>query len=42
MNFIDHEAFGSTHGDEEHQVLAELPAKIKSMRIDAVVSGMGC
>jgi len=40
--FIDHDAFGSTHGDEEHRVLAELPGKIKSMNIDAVVSGMGC
>ncbi len=42
MTFIDHDAFGSTHGDEEHRVLAELPGKIKSLRIDAVVSGMGC
>jgi hypothetical protein len=42
LKFIDHDAFGSTHGDEEHRVLAELPAKIKSMGIDAVVSGMGC
>lgn len=42
LKFIDHDAFGSTHGDEEHRVLAELPARIKSMGIDAVVSGMGC
>jgi len=42
LNFIDHDAFGSTHGDEEHRVLSELPDKIKSMKIDAVVSGMGC
>ena len=42
MNFVDHDAFGSTHGDEEHRVLSELPGKIKSMKIDAVVSGMGC
>jgi hypothetical protein len=42
VNFIDHDAFGSTHGDEEHRVLSELPGKIKSMNIDAVVSGMGC
>ena len=40
--FISYEEFGSTHGDEEHKVLAELPGKIKSMKIDAVVSGMGC
>jgi len=42
VSFVDHDAFGSTHGDEEHRVLAELPEKIKSMKIDAVVSGMGC
>ena len=42
MRFIDHDAFGSTHGDEEHQVLADLPGRIKTMGIDAVVSGMGC
>ena len=42
VNFIDHDQFGSTHGDEEHRVLGELPGKIKSMNIDAVVSGMGC
>ncbi len=34
LSFIDHDAFGSTHGDDEHRVLAELPAKIKSMKID--------
>ena len=42
LSFVDHDAFGSTHGDDEHRVLAELPGKIKSMKIDAVVSGMGC
>ena len=42
VNFIDHDSFGSTHGDDEHRVLGELPGKIKSMKIDAVVSGMGC
>lgn len=42
LSFVDHDAFGSTHGDDEHRVLAELPGKIRSMKIDAVVSGMGC
>ncbi len=42
LNFVDHDAFGSTHGDDEHRVLGELPDKIRSMKIDAVVSGMGC
>ena len=42
MNFIGFEEFGSTHGDEEQKVLAELPAKLKALIVDAVVSGMGC
>ena len=42
MEFVDYDEFGSTHGDEEHAVLAALPGKLKSMDIDAVVSGMGC
>jgi hypothetical protein len=42
VSFIDHDQFGSTHGEDEHRVLSELPGKIKSMKIDAVVSGMGC
>lgn len=42
MRFIGWEEFGSTHGDEEHKVLAELPAKLKALKVDAVVSGMGC
>jgi hypothetical protein len=42
MRFIGFEAFGSTHGDEEHQVLADLPGKLAEMKVDAVVSGMGC
>ena len=42
MSFVSWEEFGSTHGDRERQVLAELPAKLKSLGVDAVISGMGC
>jgi len=42
VKFVDHDAFGSTHGDEEHKVLAELPDKIRALKVDAIVSGMGC
>ena len=42
MHFIGFEEFGSTHGDEEHEVLAALPGKLKALNVDAVVSGMGC
>ena len=42
MRFIGYEEFGSTHGEDEHQVLAALPAKLKALKVDAVISGMGC
>lgn len=40
--FIGHEEFGSSHGGDEHKVLAELAGKLTSLGVDAVVSGMGC
>jgi hypothetical protein len=42
MRFIGHEEFGSTHGDDEREVLAALPSKLKALQVDAVISGMGC
>jgi hypothetical protein len=42
MNFIGHDEFGSTHGEDERKVLAALPEKLKSLKVDAVISGMGC
>jgi hypothetical protein len=42
VRFVGHEVFGSTHGDDEHRVLAELPAALRRHRVDAVISGMGC
>lgn len=42
MNFIEHDEFGSTHGEDERKVLAALPEKLKSLKVDAVISGMGC
>ena len=42
LRFIGYEEFGSTHGDDEHRILAELPARLKALKVDAVVSGMGC
>lgn len=42
ISFVDYETFGSTHGDDERQVLAALPEKLKQLQVDAVVSGMGC
>jgi hypothetical protein len=42
VKFVDHDAFGSTHGEDEQRVLAEMPAKLRALGVDAVVSGMGC
>ena len=42
IRFIGHETFGSTHGSDEREVLAALPQRLRSLGVDAVVSGMGC
>jgi hypothetical protein len=42
VRFIRYDVFGSTHGRHEQQVLAELPAKLESLKVDAVISGMAC
>jgi hypothetical protein len=42
VKFVNYEVFGSTHGAEEHQVLAELPGKLKQLGVDAAISGMAC
>jgi len=41
VKFVDHEAFGSTHGGDEHAVMAALPGKLKSLGVNAVISGIG-
>ena len=42
VRFVSWREFGNTHGSEEREVVASLPAKFKSMGVDAVISGMGC
>ena len=42
VEFIGYENFGSTFGGDEHAVLAALPKRLKSLKIDAVISGIGC
>jgi hypothetical protein len=39
---VRYDTFGSTHGRDEQRVLAELPARLKELRVDAVISGMAC
>lgn len=40
--FLGPDHFGNTHGSDERQVLADLPAKLKEFGVDAVISGNGC
>ena len=40
--FVPHDAFGPTFGGQEEAVLEALPARLRELRIDAVISGNGC
>ena len=42
VKFVSYRTFGSTHGAEEHQVLRDLPARMRELGVDAVISGMAC
>ena len=42
VEFVRYDEFGSTHGDHEHEIIAGLPERLKSLEVDAVISGMGC
>lgn len=42
VEFIDFDSFGNTHGGDEADVIAALPARLREHRIDAVISGVGC
>ena len=42
VRFVRYDTFGSTHGRDEQRVLAELPARLKELEVDAVISGMAC
>jgi hypothetical protein len=42
VRFVGYRTFGSTHGAEEHQVLQDLPTRMREHGVDAVISGMAC
>jgi hypothetical protein len=42
VELVSWEAFGNTHGKNEREVLAALPARFEALGIDAVISGMAC
>lgn len=42
VKFVSWREFGSTHGADEREILANLSARFKEMGVDAAISGMGC
>jgi len=42
VEFIHWDEFGNTHGPNERAVVAALPQRLREMRIDVAISGMGC
>lgn len=42
VRFVSWKEFGSTHSGEEKDALAALPARLKALGVDAVISGMAC
>ncbi|MBI4184958.1 MAG: hypothetical protein HY521_13290 [Proteobacteria bacterium] len=42
VEFVGWQEFGSTHSEDEREVLDSLPRRLKELGVDAVVSGMGC
>lgn len=42
VEIVDFDQFGSTHGDDEAELVAALPQTLRDRGIDVVVSGMAC
>jgi hypothetical protein len=42
VRFVSWREFGNTHGSDEREVVAALPARLKALGVDAVISGMAC
>ena len=42
VKWVSWREFGNTHGQDERQILADLPRRLKEMGVDAAISGMGC
>lgn len=41
VKFVDHTFFGNTHGQNELEVVAALPEKLREQGCDAVISAVG-
>ena len=42
VRFVSGREFGNTHGKDERKIVAGLPARMKALGVDAVISGMAC
>jgi hypothetical protein len=42
IEFVPWREFGNTHGEDELEVLADLPRRFKELGVGAVISGMAC
>jgi len=42
IRFVGWREVGNTHAADERQMIAALPGRLRSMGVDAVISGMGC
>lgn len=42
VEIVDFDQFGSTHGDDEVELVAGLPETLWARDVDVVVSGMAC
>ncbi len=41
IKFVEYSEIGNTHGPAQREILANLPEKLRSLGVDAVISGIG-
>ena len=41
IRWVSYKEFGNTHGGDEREVVASIPRRMKELKVDAVISGMG-
>lgn len=41
IKFIPWSEFGNTHGPKQREIVAGLPDKLKTLKVDGVISGIG-
>ena len=42
IRWVSYKEFGNTHGGEEREVVSSLARRFNELKVDAVISGMGC